>query len=75
LSGSSSCLSHRHDEVVKHHKIWNLCVFPCIFCRSDSLLGHIDEQGDECGGLAEFESGSCVNYSFSNFSFKVFSFP
>jgi hypothetical protein len=21
LSGSSSCLSHRHDEVVKHHKI------------------------------------------------------
>ncbi|CAK7349551.1 unnamed protein product [Dovyalis caffra] len=41
LSGSSSCLSNRHDEVV-----------------------------DECGGLAEFESGSCVNYSFSNFSFK-----
>ncbi|XP_048329869.2 probable serine/threonine protein kinase IREH1 isoform X2 [Ziziphus jujuba] len=41
LSGSSSCLSNRHDEVV-----------------------------DECGGLAEFESGSSVNYSFSNFSFK-----
>ncbi|KAF3437833.1 hypothetical protein FNV43_RR20589 [Rhamnella rubrinervis] len=41
LSGSSSCLSNRHDEV-----------------------------GDECGGLAEFESGSSVNYSFSNFSFK-----
>ncbi|KAJ6748976.1 SERINE/THREONINE-PROTEIN KINASE [Salix purpurea] len=41
LSGSSSCLSNRHDEV-----------------------------GDECEGLAEFESGSCVNYSFSNFSFK-----
>ncbi|XP_035546661.1 probable serine/threonine protein kinase IREH1 [Juglans regia] len=41
LSGSSSCLSHRQDEV-----------------------------GDECGGLAEFESGSSVNYSFSNFSFK-----
>ncbi|KAG6753823.1 hypothetical protein POTOM_041823 [Populus tomentosa] len=41
LSGSSSCLSNRHDEV-----------------------------GDECQGLAEFESGSCVNYSFSNFSFK-----
>ncbi|KAJ6687706.1 SERINE/THREONINE PROTEIN KINASE IREH1-RELATED [Salix koriyanagi] len=31
LSGNSSCLSYRHDEV-----------------------------GDECGGLAEFESGSCV---------------
>lgn len=30
------------------------------------------KQGDECGGLAEFESGSSVNYSFSNFSFKVF---
>ncbi|KAK6921270.1 Protein kinase domain [Dillenia turbinata] len=29
-----------------------------------------DELGDECGGLAEFESGSSVNYSFSNFSFK-----
>lgn len=31
----------------------------------------IAEQVDECGGLAEFESGSSVNYSFSNFSFKV----
>ncbi|XP_065850238.1 probable serine/threonine protein kinase IREH1 isoform X2 [Euphorbia lathyris] len=41
LSGSSSCLSNRQDEV-----------------------------GDECAGLAEFESGSSVNYSFSNFSFK-----
>ncbi|KAL2344134.1 hypothetical protein Fmac_005419 [Flemingia macrophylla] len=41
LSGSSSCLSNRHDEV-----------------------------GDECGGLAEFDSGTSVNYSFSNFSFK-----
>ncbi|XP_044465999.1 probable serine/threonine protein kinase IREH1 isoform X2 [Mangifera indica] len=27
-------------------------------------------QGDECGGLAEFESGSTDVYSFSNFSFK-----
>uniref|UniRef100_A0A7N0ZVB7 non-specific serine/threonine protein kinase n=1 Tax=Kalanchoe fedtschenkoi TaxID=63787 RepID=A0A7N0ZVB7_KALFE len=41
ISGSSSCLSNRQDEV-----------------------------GDECGGLAEFESGSPLNYSFSNFSFK-----
>ncbi|XP_040998804.1 probable serine/threonine protein kinase IREH1 isoform X1 [Juglans microcarpa x Juglans regia] len=41
ISGSSSCLSHRQDEV-----------------------------GDECVGLTEFESGSSVNYSFSNFSFK-----
>ncbi|MED6222078.1 putative serine/threonine protein kinase ireh1 [Stylosanthes scabra] len=41
LSGSSSCLSNRQDEV-----------------------------GDECGGLAEFDSSSSVNYSFSNFSFK-----
>ncbi|KAI7986522.1 putative serine/threonine protein kinase IREH1 [Camellia lanceoleosa] len=31
---------------------------------------HFMEAGDECGGLAEFESGSSVNYSFSNFSFK-----
>ncbi|KAK7271191.1 hypothetical protein RJT34_26882 [Clitoria ternatea] len=29
-----------------------------------------DEVGDECRGLAEFDSGSSVNYSFSNFSFK-----
>ncbi|CAM8981091.1 unnamed protein product [Rhodiola kirilowii] len=42
ISGSSSCLSNRQDEV----------------------------QGDECGGFAEFESGSPLNYSFSNFSFK-----
>ncbi|KAJ9676733.1 hypothetical protein PVL29_021979 [Vitis rotundifolia] len=41
MSGSSSCLSNRQDEL-----------------------------GDECGGLAEFDSGSSVNYSFSNFSFK-----
>uniref|UniRef100_A0A7N0T7A5 non-specific serine/threonine protein kinase n=1 Tax=Kalanchoe fedtschenkoi TaxID=63787 RepID=A0A7N0T7A5_KALFE len=41
ISGSSSCLSNRQDEV-----------------------------GDECGGLAEFESSSPLNYSFSNFSFK-----
>ncbi|GFZ03431.1 protein kinase superfamily protein [Actinidia rufa] len=40
-SGSSSCLSNRHDEL-----------------------------GDECRGLAEFDLGSSVNYSFSNFSFK-----
>ncbi|KAK2973223.1 hypothetical protein RJ640_004233 [Escallonia rubra] len=41
MSGSSSCLSNRHDELI-----------------------------DECAGLAEFESGSPINYSFSNFSFK-----
>ncbi|XP_068658324.1 probable serine/threonine protein kinase IREH1 [Aristolochia californica] len=41
LSGSSSCVSNRQDEV-----------------------------GDECGGLAEFDSSSPVKYSFSNFSFK-----
>ncbi|XP_020099336.1 probable serine/threonine protein kinase IREH1 [Ananas comosus] len=41
VSGSSSCVSNRQDEV-----------------------------GDEFGGLAEFESSSSVNYSFSNFSFK-----
>jgi serine/threonine protein kinase len=41
MSGSSSCLSNRHDEVI-----------------------------DECAGLAEFDSGASINYSFSNFSFK-----
>lgn len=40
-------------------------------CMSPSHRGGQDEMGDdECGGLAEFESGSSVNYSFSNFSFK-----
>uniref|UniRef100_A0A5B7AF07 non-specific serine/threonine protein kinase n=1 Tax=Davidia involucrata TaxID=16924 RepID=A0A5B7AF07_DAVIN len=37
---------------------------------SSCLSNHHDELGDECGGLAEFESGSSINYSFSNFSFK-----
>lgn len=43
---------------------------------SDSLSGNStlsnrqDEVGDECGGLTDFEPGSSVNYSFSNFSFK-----
>ncbi|KAM5570371.1 putative serine/threonine protein kinase IREH1 [Rosa sericea] len=37
---------------------------------SSSLSNRHDEVVDECGGLAEFESGSSINYSFSNFSFK-----
>ncbi|KAI7984829.1 putative serine/threonine protein kinase IREH1 [Camellia lanceoleosa] len=37
---------------------------------SSVISNRHDELGDECGGLAEFESGSSVNYSFSNFSFK-----
>ncbi|GMI96373.1 ncomplete Root Hair Elongation 1 [Hibiscus trionum] len=37
---------------------------------SGYLSNRQDEMGDECGGPAEFESGSSVNYSFSNFSFK-----
>lgn len=41
MSGDSSCLSNRHDEVV-----------------------------DEYGGPEEVGSPSCVDYSFSNFSFK-----
>ncbi|KAM3374844.1 putative serine/threonine protein kinase IREH1 [Capsicum galapagoense] len=41
VSGSSSCLDNRQDEM-----------------------------GDECAGIAEFESGSSVNYPFNNFSFK-----
>ncbi|XP_030541138.1 probable serine/threonine protein kinase IREH1 [Rhodamnia argentea] len=37
---------------------------------SSCLSNRQDEVGDECVGLAEFESGSSINYSFSNFSFK-----
>ncbi|GLT74176.1 hypothetical protein SLA2020_459890 [Shorea laevis] len=37
---------------------------------SGCLNNRQEEVGDECGGLAEFDSGSSVNYSFSNFSFK-----
>ncbi|KAL3512153.1 hypothetical protein ACH5RR_024870 [Cinchona calisaya] len=38
----------------------------CSSCPSNRH----DELGDECGGLAEFDSSSSINYSFSNFSFK-----
>lgn len=31
----------------------------------------VGTQVEECDGLAEFESGVPVDYSFSNFSFKV----
>ncbi|CAN4100289.1 unnamed protein product [Withania somnifera] len=41
VSGSSSCLDNRQDDL-----------------------------GDECAGIAEFESASSVNYPFNNFSFK-----
>ncbi|CAI9773699.1 unnamed protein product [Fraxinus pennsylvanica] len=37
---------------------------------SSCLSNRHDELVDECGGLAEFNSGSDINYSFSNFSFK-----
>ncbi|KAK7291357.1 hypothetical protein RIF29_06431 [Crotalaria pallida] len=37
---------------------------------SGCLSNRHDEVGDRCDGLAEFDSGSSVNYSFSNFSFK-----
>ncbi|XP_042494848.1 probable serine/threonine protein kinase IREH1 [Macadamia integrifolia] len=37
---------------------------------SSCLSNRQDEVGDECAGVAEFESGSSVMYSFSNFSFK-----
>ncbi|RWW31017.1 hypothetical protein GW17_00004385, partial [Ensete ventricosum] len=41
--------------------------------NSSCLSNPHDELGDECGGLAEFDSSTSVNYSFSNFSFKVIS--
>ncbi|XP_019436737.1 PREDICTED: probable serine/threonine protein kinase IREH1 isoform X1 [Lupinus angustifolius] len=37
---------------------------------SGCLSNRLDEVVDECEGLAGFDSGSSVNYSFSNFSFK-----
>ncbi|XP_052874812.1 probable serine/threonine protein kinase IREH1 isoform X2 [Gossypium arboreum] len=37
---------------------------------SSGYLSNHQDEGDECGGLTEFESISSVNYSFSNFSFK-----
>ncbi|OVA11207.1 Protein kinase domain [Macleaya cordata] len=37
---------------------------------SSSCSNRQDELGDECGGLAEFDSSSSFKYSFSNFSFK-----
>ncbi|XP_042396544.1 probable serine/threonine protein kinase IREH1 isoform X1 [Zingiber officinale] len=38
--------------------------------NSSCISNNHDELGDECGGIAEFDSISSVNYSFSNFSFK-----
>ncbi|CAL9067054.1 probable serine/threonine protein kinase IREH1 [Musa acuminata AAA Group] len=38
--------------------------------NSSCISNHHDGVGDECGGLAEFDSNTSVNYSFSNFSFK-----
>ncbi|KAM3248092.1 putative serine/threonine protein kinase IRE [Capsicum annuum] len=40
-------------------------------CGSSSYSNLQDEEGDECGNLADFSTPSLnVNYSFSNFSFK-----
>ncbi|XP_055818880.1 probable serine/threonine protein kinase IRE [Solanum dulcamara] len=40
-------------------------------CGSSSYSNPQDEEGDECGNLADFSTPSLnVNYSFSNFSFK-----
>ncbi|GKE15333.1 hypothetical protein Tco_1422910 [Tanacetum coccineum] len=41
-------------------------------CGDSSYGNLLDEEGDECGNLAEFGSSALnnVNYSFSNFSFK-----
>ncbi|XP_023551449.1 probable serine/threonine protein kinase IRE [Cucurbita pepo subsp. pepo] len=41
-------------------------------CSSSSLSNQQDEDGDECGSLADFGTSSAlsVKYSFSNFSFK-----
>ncbi|KAG6534479.1 hypothetical protein ZIOFF_008366 [Zingiber officinale] len=39
--------------------------------NSSCISNNHDELGDECGGIAEFDSISSVNYSFSNFSFKA----
>lgn len=41
-------------------------------CSSSSSFNTHEEDGDECGNLAEFGSGPnlAVKYTFSNFSFK-----
>ncbi|CAH1445437.1 unnamed protein product [Lactuca virosa] len=40
-------------------------------CGDSSLSNMLEEEGDECGNLAEFGASTLnVNYSFSNFSFK-----
>lgn len=75
MSGSSSCLSNRQDELVPNFFFYKMMGVSLIyywllyFVKLTCLWGW--RQGDECGGLAEFDSGSSVNYSFSNFSFKV----
>ncbi|GKB65144.1 probable serine/threonine protein kinase IREH1 isoform X2 [Tanacetum coccineum] len=41
---------------------------------SSCVSHHNDEVADDFGGLSELDSGYAVNYSFSNFSFKVLRF-
>ncbi|KAJ4962695.1 hypothetical protein NE237_022634 [Protea cynaroides] len=42
-----------------------------LSCGSSSLSNELDEDGDECGNLADFSAPAlAVKYSFSNFSFK-----
>ncbi|CAN6478657.1 unnamed protein product [Victoria cruziana] len=61
---------NQSDERVFSPNEFDISDTESISGSSDSMSNQQDELGDECGGLAEFDSGLSVNYSFSNFSFK-----
>lgn len=70
ISGGTSFLSNRHDEIVINSinsRKYNppLLLVICYSC------GGTCQRIDEYGGHKEVGSQSCVNYSFSNFSLKV----
>ncbi|XP_038893957.1 probable serine/threonine protein kinase IREH1 isoform X2 [Benincasa hispida] len=61
--------NHSDDHVYPHSELEDSSDADSLSGDS-SLSNRQDEVGDECGGLTDFEPGSSVNYSFSNFSFK-----
>ncbi|CAH9143977.1 unnamed protein product [Cuscuta epithymum] len=59
-----------HENVYAASEFEDLSDDDSLSDSSSCLSNRHDELVDECGGLADFDSGSSANYSFSNFSFK-----
>ncbi|KAF3777895.1 hypothetical protein EJ110_NYTH44699 [Nymphaea thermarum] len=55
------------EAAAEHDDASDTCSMSCSSSTPSNLL---DEEGDECGALADFGPSLSMNYSFSNFSFK-----